>query len=68
MRIAMNNNPNFRAISLDNLDTVTGGYHDPAGPAGRPQPDQPTQPTGTLGARLGALLNRFADLAGQSKK
>jgi hypothetical protein len=66
MRIAMQNNTNFPTISLDNLDTVTGGYHDPVepptpshgsgdGPEGRPQ--------GTLVSHLGAILNRFADLA-----
>jgi hypothetical protein len=68
MRIAMKNNAKLDTISLDNLDTVTGGYHDPAGPAAPTRPDGPTQPPGTLGARLGTLLNRFADLASQAKK
>ena len=69
----MQNHTNFIAISLDNLDTVTGGYHDPAGPAGPTRPDGPqVQPqgaaAGTLGAQLGAILDRFADLAAHGQK
>ena len=69
----MQDHTSFIAISLDNLSTVTGGYHDPAGPAAPTRPDGPEgQPQGTaggtLGSRLGAILNHFADLAAQAQK
>jgi hypothetical protein len=71
MRIAMQNNANLLIVSLDNLDTVTGGYHDPAGPP-TPAPRQGTgdppdgQRQGTLGSHLGEILGRFADLAARA--
>jgi hypothetical protein len=64
MRIAMHNNTKFIAISLDNLDTVTGGYRDADPPTQPHGPDAPEgRPQGTLSARLGAILHHFADLA-----
>jgi hypothetical protein len=62
MRITMQNNANLPTLSLDNLDTVTGGYHDPADP---PKP-APRQRQGTLSSHLGEILGRFADLAARS--
>jgi hypothetical protein len=60
MRIAMQNN-SLTTISLDNLITVIGGYHDPSGPASPNRPDAPeSQHQGTLGARLGQLVNGLA--------
>ncbi|HEX3764088.1 MAG TPA: hypothetical protein VHW23_35585 [Kofleriaceae bacterium] len=66
----MQDNTNFSTISLDNLHSVAGGYHDPAGPPPTPRrgsgdPPEP-QPQGTLAAHLGDILNRFADLAGRA--
>jgi hypothetical protein len=72
MRITMqdttNASSNFSSISLDNLDTVAGGYHDPSGPALPPTPADPpaSQPQGTLGSHIGDILRRFADLAGRA--
>jgi len=57
MRTIMHNNTNFTAISLDNLDTVTGGYLDQVGPT------PPDAPQSTLVSHVAAILNRFADLA-----
>lgn len=70
MRIAMLNNANLPLLSLDNLDTVTGGYHDPVDPPKPPprqgSPDAPEgQRQGTLASHLGEILTRFADLAGR---
>jgi hypothetical protein len=71
MRITMQNNANLPTLSLDNLDTVTGGYHDPADPP-KPAPRQGTgdppdgQRQGTLSSHLGEILGRFADLAARS--
>jgi hypothetical protein len=55
----MQNNNSLITLSLDNLNTVTGGYHDPSGSAqpshgsgGGPAP----RPQGTLGTRLGQLI------------
>lgn len=49
-------------LSLDNLGTVTGGYHDPPGPS-QPAPrdpgDAPAEPQGTLGTRLGQLVGHL---------
>jgi len=61
MRIAMQNN-SLTTISLDNLITVIGGYHDPSGPASPTnRPDGPeNRHQGTLGARLGQLVNALA--------
>jgi hypothetical protein len=66
MRIAMQNN-SLTTISLDNLITVIGGYHDPSSPVSPTnRPDAPeTQHHSTLGARLGKLVN---DLAAQGIK
>jgi hypothetical protein len=70
MRIAMMNNANLSLLSLDNLDTVTGGYHDPVD-SPKPAPprgsgDAPEgQRQGTLGSHLGDILARIADLAGR---
>lgn len=69
MRIIMQNNTNFSPISLDNLDTVAGGYHDPSGPSPPPRTsgDPPAgQPQSTLGAHIADILKRFADLSGRA--
>jgi hypothetical protein len=65
MRIAMQNNTNLPTISLDNLNTVTGGYHDPVPPAPRSGPDAADgQHQGTLVSHLSEILNNLANRAG----
>jgi hypothetical protein len=58
----MQDNNALILLSLDNLDTVTGGYYDPSGPA-QPDPrvpaDPPHQPQDTLGSRLGQLVSHL---------
>ena len=64
MRIAMHNKTMFIPISLDNLTTVTGGYHDADPPTPRQGIGAPAKVT--LAAHLGEILHHFADLASQT--
>ena len=71
MPIAMQNSANLPTLSLDNLHTVTGGYHDPADPPKPPPPRQgPDAPDGqrqgTLGSNLGEIIGRLAGSAAQA--
>ena len=70
MRITMQDTTDFAPISLDNLDTVAGGYHDPAGPVtpshGSTEPPE-SEPQATLGSHIGDLLKRLAERAAPRK-
>jgi hypothetical protein len=56
-----NHTADFTPITLDNLDLVTGGYHDPSGP--EPQPEHGSgdadgrRQGGTCGRDLGKLIS-----------
>jgi hypothetical protein len=65
MRIVMHNKTIFLPISVDNLATVTGGYHDQSG-APTPRRSDPPPPPSTLTAHVGEILKHFADLASKA--
>jgi len=56
MRIAMHNNTNFEAISLENLHPVTGGYHD----ADPPTPAPPVLGGAIVGSVIGDVLRQLS--------
>jgi hypothetical protein len=66
MRIAMQNNTNFIAISLENLNTVTGGYHDADPPAPMPI-GIGAGAVGSVGGVVGDLLRKCGTSAAPTK-
>lgn len=62
----MTNNDSFFTLSLDNLNTVTGGYHD----ADPPAPSAPTPPvTGgaVVGGAIGDIIRRLSVCSAPAK-